>query len=57
MRNTVKKAVSLIMIMLLAASSLVIKAFGADAETVRQYGSEGGYLAIGDSISRGCGAE
>lgn len=31
-------------------------AFAATAETVKQYGTEGGYLAIGDSISRGCGA-
>ena len=32
-------------------------AFAATKDTVRQYGKEGGYLAIGDSISRGCGAE
>ncbi len=37
--------------------SLGVPAFAADKNTVRQYGKEGGYLAIGDSISRGCGAE
>ena len=34
-----------------------VPAFAATKDTVRQYGAEGGYLAIGDSISRGCGAE
>ena len=42
---------------LLIACSCVYVAFAATKETVHQYGKEGGYLAIGDSISRGCGAE
>ncbi len=32
-------------------------AFAATKDDVTQYGKAGGYLAIGDSISRGCGAE
>ena len=36
---------------------LAVPATAATKDTVRQYGKEGGYLAIGDSISRGCGAE
>ena len=34
-----------------------IPAFAATKEDVTQYGKAGGYLAIGDSISRGCGAD
>ena len=37
--------------------SLALPAFAATKDTVRQYGKEGGYLAIGDSICRGCGAD
>ena len=44
----------LALVMLLGAA---VPAFAATKENVRQYGKEGGYLAIGDSISRGCGAE
>ncbi|MBR2731655.1 MAG: hypothetical protein IKD72_06700, partial [Clostridia bacterium] len=52
LRSTLAFALSL-----LIAFSCCSVAFAATKETVRQYGKEGGYLAIGDSISRGCGAE
>lgn len=42
---------------LVLLGACVIPALAATAETVTQYGEAGGYLAIGDSISRGCGAE
>jgi len=34
-----------------------IQTFAADEKTVRQYGKEGGFLAIGDSIFRGYGSK
>ena len=34
-----------------------VAALAATKDNVTQYGAAGGYLAIGDSISRGCGAE
>ena len=34
-----------------------VSALAATKDNVTQYGAAGGYLAIGDSISRGCGAE
>ena len=37
--------------------SCAVPAFAATKDNVTQYGQAGGYLAIGDSISRGCGAE
>ncbi|MBQ7639132.1 MAG: hypothetical protein IJS90_09560 [Clostridia bacterium] len=57
MKLNFKKTLALVL-----ALSLLVPVFGvcssaATKETVRQYGQEGGYLAIGDSISRGCGAE
>ena len=47
-------SITLCVVMLLSCG---ISSFAATKDNVRQYGKEGGYLAIGDSISRGCGAE
>ncbi len=55
-----KKSIRSIFAFLLAcliAFSCCGAALAATKDTVRQFGKEGGYLAIGDSISRGCGAE
>lgn len=52
-----KKALSLFLAFIIALSAFGIQAFSATAENVAQYGKQGGYLAIGDSISRGCGAD
>ncbi len=56
MKNHAKKALALTLsfVLLLACG---IPAFAATKETVTKFGEAGGYLAIGDSISRGCGAE
>lgn len=57
MKNNVRKVISAALVLIMALSCFIPTAFAATKETVRQYGKEGGYLAIGDSISRGCGAE
>ena len=56
MKSSMKKllAVTLTAMLLIPCA---VPAFAATKETVRQYGKEGGYLAIGDSISRGCGSD
>ena len=56
MKKSIRSTIALVLALLIAASGCVA-AFAADKPAVRQYGKEGGYLAIGDSISRGCGAE
>ena len=56
MKITMKKLVSAVLVALLLFSCAAT-AFAANKDTVRQYGKEGGYLAIGDSISRGCGSD
>ena len=56
MKTSVKKLISITLAALLLAAC-AMPAFAATKETVRQYGKEGGYLAIGDSISRGCGSD
>ncbi len=56
MKSTMKKLVAVTLTALLLIPCAV-PAFAATKETVRQYGKEGGYLAIGDSISRGCGSD
>ena len=53
-RFTKALAIALTLFLLL---SCCVPAFAATRETVTKYGEAGGYLAIGDSISRGCGAE
>ncbi len=52
-----KKTVSIILCVAFIISCFAVNGFTATKQTVKQYGSEGGYLAIGDSLFRGCGAE
>ena len=56
MKKQLKKTLSLVLTLLLALSCFAVLA-GAAAPEVTQYGEAGGYLAIGDSIGRGCGAD
>ena len=56
MKKRIRSILALVLALLITVSC-GSAAFAATAKTVRQYGKEGGYLAIGDSISRGCGAE
>ena len=58
MKKQFNKTLSLVLALLLALSCFVMLVGAEDAEpTVTQYGQAGGYLAIGDSIGRGCGSE
>ena len=57
MKRNIKKTLAFALAFVMAASCFGILSFAATPETVVQYGKAGGYLAIGDSISRGCGAE
>lgn len=52
-----KKVISIILSAIFVFSCFACVGSAADAQTVKQYGAEGGYLAIGDSLFRGCGAE
>lgn len=52
-----KKCLSVLLAVTIAFSCCGILAYAATPETVVQYGKAGGYLAIGDSIGRGCGSE
>ena len=56
MKKRIRSVLALVLACVIAFSCCCA-ALAATRETVRQYGKEGGYLAIGDSISRGCGAE
>ena len=56
MKRSVKTILSITLSLLILFSCCAV-GFAATEKNVRQYGKEGGYLAIGDSISRGCGAE
>ena len=56
MNKNVKRCIACFIAVLIALSCMGT-AFAATKENVEQYGKAGGYLAIGDSISRGCGAE
>ena len=56
MKTSMKKLLA-VMLTALLLIPCAVPAFAATKETVRQYGKEGGYLAIGDSISRGCGSD
>ncbi|MCR5485795.1 MAG: SGNH/GDSL hydrolase family protein, partial [Clostridiales bacterium] len=56
MKTMTKKLLSVFLAALIVLPC-VIPAFSATKDNVRQYGKEGGYLAIGDSISRGCGSD
>ena len=57
MKKNIRRVLSALLAAVLVLSACSAAASAATAQTVRQYGKEGGYLAIGDSISRGCGAE
>ncbi len=56
MKKNVSKILACLLTLVLALTC-VAPAFAATKDNVEQYGKAGGYLAIGDSISRGCGAE
>ncbi len=56
MKKNLRQALALVLTLALALGC-ASTAFAATKDTVQQYGTKGGYLAIGDSISRGCGAE
>lgn len=56
MKKQINGFLSLTLSIVLLLTCLV-PAFAATKDNVTQYGTAGGYLAIGDSISRGCGAE
>ena len=57
MKKNIRNMLSLALVLVMLAACFPAAAFAATAENVTQYGKAGGYLAIGDSISRGCGAE
>ena len=57
MKKTIIKSISVMLAFVMLISCGMVQAFAATAETVHKYGEEGGYLAIGDSICRGCGAD
>ena len=56
MKKNFRTVLALLLTALMALSCVSVS-FAATKDTVKQYGKAGGYLAIGDSISRGCGAE
>lgn len=59
MKTTLRKTLAIFLCSLIIFSCLALSASAATKENVFQYGSdpEGGYLALGDSIGKGCGAE
>lgn len=59
MKNTFKKVLAVFLCALMSVSCLAVFGSAATKDTVYQYGAngEGGYLALGDSIGKGCGAE
>lgn len=59
MKPTLKKVLAIFLCTLFAFSCFAITGSAATKEDVYQYGAEpnGGYLALGDSIGKGCGAE
>lgn len=57
MKQNAKKILAVLLTLVLLLGTFAVAVSAATPETVHQYGTEGGYLAIGDSISRGCGAE
>ena len=56
MKNT-KRILAAALCVLMLVSCMGLTAFAATPDNVRQYGAEGGYLAIGDSVCRGCGTD
>ena len=57
MKSRTKRLLAMALSLIMIFSCMSMGVFAADEETVRQYGKEGGYLAIGDSVCRGCGSE
>lgn len=57
MKKNIRRFLAAFLAVVLVYGCCSAAASAATADTVRQFGKEGGYLAIGDSISRGCGAE
>ncbi len=59
MKNICKKSLAVFLCSLMVFSCFALFGTAATKDTVYQYGAEpnGGYLAIGDSIGKGCGAE
>lgn len=59
MKTTLKRTLAVFLCSVMVFSSFALFGSAANKETVYQFGadSEGGYLAIGDSIGKGCGAE
>lgn len=59
MKTILRNSIAIILCALISLSCLAVFGSAATKETVFQYGagSEGGYLALGDSIGKGCGAE
>ena len=55
MKNRTRRLLAMALSLIMIFSCMSMGVFAADEETVRQYGEEGGYLAIGDSVCRGCG--
>jgi len=57
MNKTFTKILSVALVLVMVVSMFAITGFAATEQTVVQYGKAGGYLAIGDSIGRGCGSD
>ena len=53
LRNTLALLLALLMVL----SVFALPASAATIKNVKQYGAQGGYVAFGDSIGRGCGSE
>lgn len=52
-----KKIISVVLCVTFIISCFAFTGQSASVQTVKQYGKAGGYLAIGDSLFRGCGAD
>ncbi|MCQ2484309.1 MAG: GDSL-type esterase/lipase family protein [Clostridia bacterium] len=57
MKKNFKRILAVLLTLIMTFSCFGIVSQAATAKTVIQYGKAGGYLAIGDSLSRGCGTD
>ena len=57
MKTTLKKTLAIVLCAFMVFSCFTLLSSAATKDDVYQYGNDGGYLAIGDSIGKGCGAE
>ena len=57
MKKTISVILTALMIFSAFSSSALFSVNAATEENVKQYGKEGGFLAIGDSMFRGCGCD